>query len=62
MNKFIPYKSLKDYTNEELISYLNNNEMVDLSMMAGILSEILKRMNKNKMLLEVKKDNDYLET
>lgn len=47
----LTYKGLPDYTNEELIYYINNNMTVDLSMMAGILSEILRRMNEKKPLL-----------
>jgi len=45
------YRSLPDYTNEELIGYLNNNMTTDLSMMAGLLSEILRRMNERSPLL-----------
>lgn len=57
MKRFIPHKDLKDYTNAELISYLDNNTTVDLSMMAGLLSEVLRRMNKIKPLLpEEEKD------
>lgn len=53
----LTYKSLPDYTNEELMFYINNNMTVDLSMMAGILSEILRRMNQIKPLLpEEEKD------
>jgi len=51
MKRFIPIKSLKDYTNEELIGYLNNNITIDLSKMTGILSEILRRMNERSSLL-----------
>lgn len=51
------YKSLRDYTNEELISYLNNNMTTDLSMMSGLLSEILRRMNEQKPLLPEKNED-----
>lgn len=51
------YKSLKDYTNVELISYLDNNMNVDLSMMARLLSEILRRMNEIESLLPEKQQD-----
>lgn len=52
MKKLIPYKSLRNYTNAELMSYLRDNECTDLSMMSGLLSEILRRMNEIKPLLD----------
>ena len=44
-------KQLIDYTNEELISYLDINTKTSLPVLTGILSEILRRMNENKPLL-----------
>lgn len=52
------YRSLRDYTNEELISYLNNNMTTDLQMMAGLMSEILRRMNEKSPLL-TSEDEDW---
>lgn len=49
------YKSLRDYTNEELISYLDRNESTDLTMMSGLLSEILRRMNEKTPILPIEK-------
>jgi hypothetical protein len=43
----IPRKRLRDYTNEELIEIINDNENVDLYTVSGYLSEILRRMNEN---------------
>lgn len=53
------YRSLHDYTDEELISYLNNNMTTDLSMMSGLLSEILRRMNEKSPILPKKEDVDW---
>ncbi len=52
------YRSLRDFTNEELISCLNNNETTDLSKMTGLLSEILRRMNERQPLFP-KGSNDW---
>lgn len=35
---------LKDYTNGELIEFLENNESAELSRLGGISSEILRRI------------------
>ncbi len=48
------YRSLRDYTDEELISYLENNMVTDLTMLIGLLSEILRRMNEKTPLLPKK--------
>ena len=48
----IPRKSLKDYTNEELITFLDNNECVELNMLTGFVAEILRRMNEETPLLK----------
>lgn len=58
MKKFITLKSLKDYKNEELIEYLNNNQVIDLMEMSGIMSEILRRMNRIRPLFP-KDDTDW---
>lgn len=52
-------KSLKEYTNEELILFLNRNEVTELSRMAGIVSEILRRMNEIKPLLPKEVESDW---
>lgn len=49
-----PYKHLKEYTEEELYIFLNNNEEVDLQWLAGICSEILRRSS-------IKKTHPYLD-
>lgn len=41
--KIPPYKSLKEYSEEELNSFLRHNEEVDLQWLAAICSEILRR-------------------
>ena len=38
------YKSLKEYTDQELKEFLDKNEQIDLTDLAGICSEILRRM------------------
>lgn len=45
------YKSLRDFTNEELIEYLSLNQVTDLRKLSGIMSEILRRMNEKSPLL-----------
>lgn len=47
-------KSLKNFTNQELIGFLNCNEHQDLQAIGAICSEILRRMNEIKPLLEDK--------
>lgn len=59
MNKFITLKSLKDYKNEELLIYLNENETIDIKCLCGILSEILRRMNGIKPLLSKEVESDW---
>ena len=46
------YKSLRDYSNNELINLLNENEKEELIKMAGVVSEILRRMNEVRPLLQ----------
>lgn len=48
----IPYKKLKDFTNDELFDVIQKNESVDTSILGAICSEILRRM-----LTENKRDN-----
>lgn len=48
----VGYKSLKDYSDEELIWFLDHNTQIDLQKLSGITSEILRRMNHVKPLLE----------
>ena len=50
------YKSLKDYTDEELYWYLENNEKSHMSKLAGICSEILRRQLKPIILGEILHD------
>jgi hypothetical protein len=38
-------KSLKDYTNEEIIAVLDHNESIDVFVLTCVCSEILRRMN-----------------
>jgi len=45
------FKPLDKYTNEELVSVLEENQIMNLLELAGYLSEILRRMNKIKPLL-----------
>ena len=44
------YKCLRDFTNEELIVFLNANESTDFMYLTGITSEILRRMNEKRPL------------
>lgn len=46
------YKSLKSYTDEELIEALQVNESIEMIRLAGLCSEILRRMNEIKPLLK----------
>ena len=48
-------KPLKDFTDEELIFVIENNETIQIQLLAPICSEILRRMNNNKALLPEKK-------
>jgi len=41
-------KPLKDYSDEELYNFLQNNETIELNCLAGICSEILRRVIKIK--------------
>lgn len=55
--KFMNYgnlcrKNLSEYTNEELIFILDNNEKIELRELAGIVSEVLRRMNQQKPIFE----------
>lgn len=43
-DKIPNYKSLRDYTDDELLHYLENNMTTDVQVLAGICSEILRRM------------------
>lgn len=55
------YKTLKDYTDEELIQELEVNdrvELVRLVRLGGLCSEILRRMNKIYPILKNKIFND----
>lgn len=42
---------LADFTDDELITFLDNNHAIDLRLLSGICSEVLRRMNKIKRLL-----------
>lgn len=46
------FKSLRDYTNKELLSHLDRNNTTNLQLLAGFISEILRRMNDIKPLLD----------
>lgn len=46
------YKNLKDYSDEELMWFLDHNITVDLHRLSGITSEILRRMNKQSPILK----------
>ena len=48
------YKSLRDYTDQELIHFLENNTRVEFSRLAGICSEVLRRMiARNKIKIDI---------
>lgn len=42
-DKISDYKSLRDYTDDELMYYLDNNMTIDVQVLAGICSEVLRR-------------------
>lgn len=44
-SKIPPYKTLRDYSAEELRIFLDNNEDVELQWLAAICSEILRRQS-----------------
>ena len=50
LSNFTIYGSLRDFTNEQLVSYLNNNMSTEVNMMSGVLSEVLRRMNERSPL------------
>lgn len=52
-------KSLKEYTNDELILFLQRNELIELNKIGAIVSEILRRMNEKKPLLPEELDSDW---
>jgi len=52
------FKSLRDFTDEELIYYINNNETTDFSRLTGAMSEILRRMNEKNPILPKKDQTD----
>jgi hypothetical protein len=45
------FKPLNDYTDDELIEIIQKNQEIELLLLAGICSEILRRMNERKLLL-----------
>lgn len=51
-------KRLTEFSDQELLDYLKRNGQVDLHLIAGICSEILRRMNELKPLLEKNKDEN----
>ena len=51
------YKSLTEFTDKELLEYLDNNENIQLKILAGICSEVLRRMNEREGFL--KKSGNY---
>ena len=55
------YSTLKDYTNEELLEYLENNTTTELGCLSGLLSEILRRMNEISPLLPLNQKNLFSE-
>lgn len=55
----IPFgKQLNEYTDEQLVELINNNNQICLKLLSGITSEILRRMNQRKPLLS-KQDQDW---
>jgi hypothetical protein len=56
MTRYISSKSLKEYSNEDLINFLENNENMDVHALAGIASEILRRMNLKRPLFSDEED------
>lgn len=52
-------KKVRDFTNEELIFYLNRNEDIRPSYMIEIISEILRRMDEKTPLLPEEDEVDW---
>jgi len=52
--KYKQKKSLSKYTNDELITTLNNCDLIEISRQGPICAEILKRMNKKSPILSEK--------
>lgn len=44
----LTYRNLRDFTDDELYSFLDRNLTTDLKELAGICSEILRRQIRNK--------------
>lgn len=53
-NKSLREKSLREYSDEELMQFLQQNLTIELSLLGGITSEILRRMNERMPLLTSK--------
>lgn len=51
------YKSLNDYSNNELYLFLENNENTEIKILAAICSEILKRMINKEFVIEKEPQN-----
>lgn len=52
-------KKVRDFTNEELIFYLNRNEDIRPSYLIEIISEILRRMDEKTPLLPEEEEVDW---
>ncbi len=52
----IPSKPLKEFSGKELLDLLENNQKEDLIVLAGVCSEILRRMEMNPEDLDIKED------
>jgi hypothetical protein len=50
-------KSLKSFTTNELINYLDDNESIEMIKLAAICSEILRRMNQQSPLFKETKND-----
>lgn len=52
-------KKVRDFTNEELIFYLNRNEDIRPSYLIEVISEILRRMDEKTPLLPEEEEVDW---
>lgn len=53
LKKMPPYRNIRDYSNEELICFIDENHSVDRRTLTSVVSEILRRLNQAQPLFPV---------
>ena len=49
------WKPIPEYTDEELLGFINRNQLIENALLGGICSEILRRMNE-RMIVQYHRD------